>query len=149
LAQARAGGYRAMAELNLRRSAQDKSALELARKAVAASRDGKWMAKAMPAEAKASDLAESLSVLVWALARSRAPLAEVEAALNEAFSLWPADSKPVRASILFFAGRAYSELGDTAQAQQQFQRAVETDPNGNYGCLSKASLDGLARPRNV
>jgi tetratricopeptide (TPR) repeat protein len=148
-APARAGGYRAMAELILRRNPEDRSALDIARKAVAASRKGKGLRKKLSAGARASGLAVSLSVLVWALARSRAPLSEIEAALNEAFGLWPANSKPVPASMLFFAGKAYSELGDTTNAQHQFQQAVETDPNGYYGRLSKASLDGLTRLNNV
>jgi len=133
----RAGGYRALAEMLLRRGGAPQEALVQARSAVAADRAEKVLGKA-GREVNVLNLSESLAVLAWALADNQAKPGEISRALDEAFALCPPTTKPVAAELHYFAGRAWAALGETPQSNGHLQQAAEIDPAGNYGRLSQA-----------
>jgi len=134
----RGGGYYAMAELLLRRDEQPEAALAAARSAVAAERAEKPSRDRLGKESHNLNLAESLAVLAWALARNHADPAEVENALNEAFAACGQAAKPILAQLHFYAGRACALLGDAAGSASHFQSAADLDPLGNYGRLAQS-----------
>lgn len=130
----RGGSHRSMAEWLLRRGEQPEAALQAARRAVDADRAEKtrrgWLGK----EVHNSNLAESLAILAWALARNHGDPAEVDRAVKEAFALADA-TKPILTELHYAAGQAYAALGNAGESSRHFQRGVEIDPVGNYGRL--------------
>jgi tetratricopeptide (TPR) repeat protein len=111
----RGSGHRATAELLLRQGVQPESALDFARKAVAADRSETVYLGKRGKAAHDCNVGESLAVFAWALAKNRGSRAEIEGALNQAFALCGENSRPVLASLHFWAGHAYSALGDAAR----------------------------------
>jgi len=139
----RGGGHRAMAELLLRRGEENKAALDAARLAVAADRAGAVPRGKLAKDVHDLNLSESLAFLAWALARNQADPGEVESALNEAFALCGESTKPVLAGLHFCAGQAYTALGNSAESSCHFQCAIDIDPIGNYGRLSRLAEPAL------
>jgi len=133
----RGGSHRALAELLLRRGECDSEALQEARAAVASDRAAPVAGTDLAREDHNLNLSESLAVYAWALARNHAARADVEAAITEALSIGPGAAKPVLTEIHFFAGQAYVARDDTAESSRHFRCAVEIDPDGNYGRLSR------------
>jgi tetratricopeptide (TPR) repeat protein len=137
----RGGGHRAMAELLLRRGQQNEAALDAARRAVVADRAEKVargkLAK-FSKELRALHLSQSLALFAWALAKHQADPDEVESTLNEAFALCGEATKPILAELHFCAGQAYAALGNKAESRRHFECAINIDPIGIYGRLSRS-----------
>ncbi len=133
----------ALAELLLRRGQPAALALDAARSAVALDRVAAIGPK-LDQENYDLNLAESLTVLAWALARNQADRSEIRSALDEALHRCPPTTKPVFAEIHYFAGQACALLSGEpfgpAEAARHFQTAAAADPAGNYGRLSQAAL---------
>jgi tetratricopeptide (TPR) repeat protein len=139
----RGGGHRSMAELLLRRGERNQAALDAARLAVVAYRGEKVPLGDLGKENHDLNLSESLAFLAWALAENQADPGEVEGALNEAFALCGESTRPVVAELHFCAGQAYTALGNMADSSRHFQCAIDIDPIGNYGRLSRLAEPAL------
>jgi tetratricopeptide (TPR) repeat protein len=140
----RGGSYRSVAELLLRRGHDRTAALDAARRAEAADRAEKVSPGKLGKEDHDLNLSESLAVLAWALAQNGTSPAEIEPMLKEAFSLCPETTRPTRAEIHYFAGRAYADLGKPVESERQFRTAVQVDPVGNYGRLCESAITAMA-----
>ena len=136
----RGGGHRAIAELLLRRGAQQQAALSAARQAEADDRAASAGVSKLGKEDRNINLSESLAVLAWALAANGAGAEALEPVLKEAFELCPETTIPIRVELHYFAGHAYAALGNQSESQRHLHRALEVDPIGNYGRLGGAAL---------
>jgi tetratricopeptide (TPR) repeat protein len=136
----RGSAHRAMAELSLRSGREKEAALSAARQAEALDRTASLGVSKLGQEEHNVNLSESLAVLAWALAATRFGAEAVEAALKEAFELCPETTKPIRAELHYFAGRAYAGLGNESESRRHFHRALEVDPIGNYGRLAGSAM---------
>jgi tetratricopeptide (TPR) repeat protein len=83
--------------------------------------------------------AEYWSVKAWALALG-GNRSEADEALASAFRLAHRDYVPVLALIHVRAGRVYSLRGDQTRAKENFQKAVELDPEGYAGNSARDAL---------
>ncbi len=133
-APGRGCGYRAMAEMLLRRGGRSAAALDAARSAVAADRAASGK---LGKEERDINLGESLAVLAWALAENQSPGGEIGSAIEEAFALCGDSAKPILAELHYCAGHVRAVLGDTAASARHFQSATEIDTAGYYGSLSR------------
>jgi len=136
----RGSSHRSMAELSLRSGRDKEEALNAARRAEALDRAASLGVSKLGKEEHSVNLSESLAVLAWALAASGAGAEAVEPVLKEAFELCPETTKPVRAELHYFAGRAYADLGNESESRRHFHRALEVDPIGNYGRLAGSMM---------
>src|SRR5260370_41535652 len=64
---------------------------------------------------------------------------EVAAAIESAVRASDAKCLPDVATTYYRAGMAMQAMGNSSSANQHFQRAIELDPNGRRGTLSKAA----------
>jgi tetratricopeptide (TPR) repeat protein len=137
----RGAGHRALAELLLRRGVETGAALESARQALALERSAQVHGGKLGKEDHLLNVGESLAVLAWAMARNNGTAAEIEDTLKEAFSACGETVRPVVAALHYFAGQAYAELGDSAESARHFDCAIEVDPVGTYGRLSRSTVE--------
>ena len=75
----------------------------------------------------------------WALARTGRS-SEVAGAIENALKATSPNCLPDLATTHYRAGMAMQTLGNIAEAQEHFRRAVEFDPHGRRGTLAKAAL---------
>jgi tetratricopeptide (TPR) repeat protein len=136
----RGSAHRAMAELPLRSGREKEAALSAARLAEVLDRRASLGVSKLGKEEHSVNLSESLAVLAWALAASGAGAEAVAPVLKEAFELCPETTKPVRAELHYFAGRAYADLGNDSESRRHLHRALEVDPIGNYGRLAGSAM---------
>lgn len=133
-------GRTSMAELWLRRGQQAETALQEAKRVELDERARKLGITGIAKEIFEVRICRCLALQAWALARTGGGTAPVEAALQESFELCRQKAIPLQAEIHYFAGRAYGELGNTAESARQFESAVKTDPIGNFGRLAASPL---------
>ena len=62
------------------------------------------------------------------------------AAIESAVKATDAKCLPDLATTYYRAGMAMQAMGNSSSANQHFQRAIELDPNGRRGTLSKAAM---------
>src|SRR5260370_31243826 len=123
-----------MAEMLLRRGSNPQQALEYVEKiidftglsAIQRSNNGRpqddyWALKA------------------WALA-AIGRTSEVAPAIESALKATDAKCLPDLATTHYRAGMAMQAMGNQLSANQHFQRAIELDPNGRRGTLSKTAM---------
>ena len=134
-----------MAQLWLRRGQQPEAALTEAQRAELVQRARKPGITKSAKEAHQVRMARCVAVKAWALARNGAGTAPVEAALQEAFEPCGQKATPLRAQMHYFAGRAYGDLGNTAESDRHLQAARTTDPIGNYGRLAASALAAVVK----
>jgi hypothetical protein len=91
-------------------------------------------------EARNLNLSESLATLAWAKAVNSAEPVDVVGLIDKALALCPETTVPVRAQVLYHAGRGYTELGKIEESIREFQDAARLDSKGNYVRLAKAAL---------
>ncbi len=138
----RGGGHRGIAETLLRRGGEAAAALAAARMAVQVDRAARVEKAWLGREAHDLNLAESLGLFAWALARNSGETAEVEGSLKEAFKWCGEKCRPVLARVHYCAGQAYSSLGEATKSAFHFGRASGLDLLGNYGRLARSARVG-------
>jgi tetratricopeptide (TPR) repeat protein len=126
--------YRGMAEMLLRRGTNAQQALEYVEKIIdftgltAVQRSG---------NGRPQD--DYWALKAWALA-AIGRTSEVAAAIESAVKATDAKCLPDLATTYYRAGMAMQAMGISLAANQHFQRAIELDPNGRRGALSKVAM---------
>jgi tetratricopeptide (TPR) repeat protein len=91
-----------------------------------------------------ADNARRTARYAWALAgagRSRQATEKIQQALAEGANLQPAD----RAGVLYFVGEAWRMLGDTSEARNAFNQAMEIRPDGVTALSARKGLAKLPK----
>ncbi len=137
----RSPGYRMMAELCLLRGDKPAQAVRWARKALAC----EGAVTPMTPELHRLCRAEILATLAWAKAVETHKLAAVMPLADVALATVGDSSVQSTAEVLYHAGRAYAELGETAISGRYFRRAARLERQGRWGRTARIELAEMRR----
>jgi Tfp pilus assembly protein PilF len=126
--------YRGMAEMLLRRGNNPQQALDYVEKMVDVA---DLSAIQRRDNGRAQD--DYWALKAWALAET-GRTSEVAPAIESALKATNPKSLLDLATTHYRAGMAMQAMGNSSSANQHFQRAIELDPNGRRGALSKAAM---------
>lgn len=135
----RSSPHRGMAELFLRREMRPEDALTEAQTALALDRPQTNSRTELAKLNYNTNLAESLSLVAWAVTANEGTEAQVDKLVNEALAVCDPHTKPVLAEIHYFAAMAWSALSKPSEAASHFRLAAELDPEGTYGRMARSA----------
>jgi tetratricopeptide (TPR) repeat protein len=126
--------YRGMAEMLLRRGGNPQQALEYVEKII----DFSGLS-AVQRSGNGRPQDDYWALKAWALA-AIGRTSEVAGAIESAVKATDSKCLPDLATTYYRAGMAMQAMGNQSVANQHFRRAIELDPNGRRGTLSKGAM---------